>query len=331
MGLRWALGAALAMATASLSAGAQTPCTGAVHPCINAETYWPYAGASRFFGIGSAELTAQGEAAFGVVTSYQHAPLVVSTPSPAPNGGESAVVGHQTNATLLFAFGITRRLELFAGFPVTIAQGGEGLRSVTAGDGIRPTALGDPRFGFAWAWKPVQRELPEQRTGGDWGGVVRFSASVPAGERSQFVSDRTATFSLSAAAEYRRKRWFAAGEAGARLRATTNFLDSQVGSQALVALGVGYDVLRAERLSALLEARVLPSLIGGASSAEWNAGLRSAPFAHRDFSLMLGAGTAIPLGDRGFPNPDFRALLSLRYAPLAYDSHETQTKVKPTR
>jgi hypothetical protein len=38
--------------------------------------------------------------------------------------------------------------------------------------------------------------------------------------------------------------------------------------------------------------------------------------------MMLGAGTAIPLGERGFPNPDFRALVSLRYAPLGYDSRE---------
>jgi hypothetical protein len=318
MGLRWALGAAFATATASLSASAQTPCNGAAHTCINAETYWPHAGSSRFFGVGGAELTAQGQASFGIVTGYQHAPLVVHTPSPAPNGGESPIVRHHASANLLFAFGITRRLELFAAFPVTIAQSGEGLRSITAGDTIRPTALGDPRFGFAWASKPVQREVPERRTGGDWGSAVRFSASIPAGERSQFASDRTATFSLSAAAEYRRGRWFSACEIGVRLRATTKFLDSQVGPQALVALGIGVDVLRAERLSALLEARALPSLIGGASSSEWSAGLRSAPFAQRDFSMMLGAGTGIPLGDRGFPNPDFRALLSLRYAPLAW-------------
>ncbi len=313
MTLRWVAFTALAIVSAS--ANAATPCVGSVHTCVNADTFWPNAGASRFFGIGATELTLPGQVAFGLVTSFQHNPIVAHTPSPGPLGGESPVVSHQMNANFLIAFGVAPRLELFAAFPVTIAQSGEGLRSITAGDGLRATAMGDPRFGFAWAWKAPHRDVPEERVGGDWGGALRLTTSIPAGERSQFVSDRTATFSLSLSSEYRRKRWFAAAEAGVRIRPTTNFLDSQVGSQAIAALGLGYDLVSEELLSAVVEARALPSLVSGASSSEWTASVRSVPFSHRRFAAMLGAGTSIPIGDHAFPNPDFRALLSLRYAP----------------
>ncbi len=331
MSLRW--WAFATVAVVSGSAHAATPCVGSVHTCVNAETFWPHAGASLFFGIGSTTVAAPGQVGFGLVTTYQHNPLVVHTPSPGPLGGESPVVANQANANFLFNFGVARNLELFAALPVTIAQSGEGLRSITAGDGLRSTAMGDPRFGFAWTWKGLTAEPPPQAQNPwanramdppppplsvasvNWGGALRFTTSIPSGERSQFVTDRTATFSLVLSLEFRRKRWFAATEAGVRIRPTTNFLDSQVGSQAVAALGLGYDVVSAERLSVLAEARALPSLIGGASSCEWTAGLRSAPLSHGRFSVMAGAGTAIPLGDRGFPNPDLRLLVSLRYAP----------------
>jgi hypothetical protein len=114
-----------------------------------------------------------------------------------------------------------------------------------------------------------------------------------------------------------------------------------VGTQGVVALGAGYDVLRDELLSFVAEARARPTITGqhdikplpnGAGyetvsngnpliPAEWSLSARTAPIAGGDLAFQLGGGGGIPYqSDSAATVPRFRFTASIRYAPMMHDS-----------
>jgi hypothetical protein len=117
---------------------------------------------------------------------------------------------------------------------------------------------------------------------------------------------------------------FAALELGARLRQPTDFFGLRVGSQALFALGVGYQ-LSGPRLSFALEEYLLLSLIDSGRyrylPAEWLLSVRWAPRFFGNFSVGVGSGGVLPLpgsiddGQIAFGLPGFRALAYVRLTP----------------
>ncbi len=67
-------------------------------------------------------------------------------------------------------------------------------------------------------------------------------------------------FAPSLTADYRRGRWFAGLEIGGRIRPNVQVQGQNVGPQGTVALGIGYDLLRREKLlGVMVEARALPT------------------------------------------------------------------------
>ncbi|HVJ94541.1 MAG TPA: thrombospondin, partial [Labilithrix sp.] len=128
-----------------------------VSTCINSDTFWPHAGPQRFAAVGSAETVADRQVAFGLVTSYQSRPIIINGPSPGGAGSEHFAIDNQVNANFLFAYGVTNRLQLDLGLPITLVQTGAGTSPLTGGAPIRDTAVRDMRFGFAYALIPRQR------------------------------------------------------------------------------------------------------------------------------------------------------------------------------
>jgi OOP family OmpA-OmpF porin len=321
--------AALAIALTNVPARA-ADCAGIVSPCINDDTLWPHAGPARFVGVGSAESMARGKLGFGLVTTYLSRPIVLHLASPGVSvgGTEHDAVNDQVNGTFLWSYGVTHRLELDIALPLTFGQGGTGLAPVTGGQGLRDTAVRDLRFGFAYAILP---HALEDTVGGL---VGRFEVSAPTGDSDQFAGEHSAVFVPSIAGDYRLGRLYAGAEVGARIRPTTELLGAAIGTQLVVALGVGCRIVSRDLLAVGLEAWALPTLAdqgtvtaagdaytaqpngGHIAPAEWQLSVHSAPLRSGDLFVELGGGGGIPWGgDLPITTPRFRFTLGLRWAP----------------
>src|ERR1019366_3504167 len=324
-----------ALSWSARSVGARAgECAGPISPCINDDTLWPHAGPATFASVGSTDTVAAGQLGFGLVTSYLSRPIVIQVPAPGAGGSSQYAVNDQVNGTFLWSYGASNRLELDLALPLTFGQGGTGLQPITGGSGLHDTAQRDLRFGFAFALVPhlrIDPDVPGNSALGSrnaWGVTARLEVSAPTGDHDQFASDGTGVFVPSVAADFRRDRWSVGAEVGARVRPITELLGARVGTQLVTALGVGYDLLPRQLLTATLEAWALPTLAGQAATeasplvpAEWQLSARTAPLHGGDLAIQLGGGSAIPFGGEGeITVPRFRVTLGIRWAPLARDT-----------
>jgi OOP family OmpA-OmpF porin len=313
---------------------ARADCTGILSSCVDDDVLWPHAGPTRFVWIGSAQTVAPRQLAFGLVSTYLSRPIVLHTSTPGGDGTDQAAIDNQVNGSFLWAYGVTRRLELDLAFPITFYQDGTGVAPITGGNTLKNSAIRDLRFGFAYALLPHARVAPGDPRANGPGLVGRLDVTAPSGDRTQLASDRSAVFGPSVAGDWRFGRFYAAGELGFRLRPATQLLGARVGTQIVTALGVGFDVLPRELLSAQLEAWALPTtdqqadvtLAGNVYSstpngqfivpAEWQLSVRTAPVHAGDFSILAGGGGGIPLTNEGsITTPRFRFTLGVRWAP----------------
>jgi len=312
--------------------------------CINSDTLWPHAGPQRFAAVGSAETVAQRQIAFGLLASYQSRPIVINGPSPGGAGTDQYAIDNQVNANFLFAYGVTDRLQLDLGVPITLVQTGAGTSPITGGRAIRDTAVRDMRFGLAYALVPrartdLQKAADEGGPGKGFALASRLTVSAPIGDNTDFAGERTAVFMPSLAGDYRVWRMFFGAEVGARIRPVTEFAGARVGTQLTTALGAGFDILRQDYLSVLLEGRAyvnfaeqhtsqqnafgrIDSIPNGRNiiPAEWLLGLRSAPVLGGDIAFFAGGGGPIPLTESPITVPRFRFVLGVTYAPTNRDS-----------
>jgi hypothetical protein len=333
----------LALAVSERAAQAQQCSSPYLSTCINSDTYWPHAGPQRFAAVGGTETVASGQIGFGLVTTYLSRPIIINGPSPGGAGTDQYAIDDQVNANFLFAYGVTDRLELDIGVPVTLVQTGVGTSPITAGPGLHDTALRDMRFGFAYALVPRLRMDPE--TAANEGGAgkafavaARLDMSAPVGDNTDFAGERSVVFAPSVSADYRIWRLFFGAEVGARLRPVTEFAGARVGSQITTALGAGIDILPHDLLSLFYEARAYSNLpeqhTGQQTStgltsrpngqtitpAEWFVGLRTAPLLDGDFSVFGGGGGPIPFSESPITVPRFRFVLGVTYAPMHRDT-----------
>jgi OOP family OmpA-OmpF porin len=303
--------------------------------CIDADTLWPHPGPGYFGFIGGTDTTAAGQAGFGVVTTYAARPIILMVPSTQPNGTEVAAVDDLWDATFLFSLGLTDRLEVGAALPMTLGRTGTGVSVLTSQSpaSLSRATMRDARLGGTFSLAPRARDFP----GNAFGVATRFEVALPTGDETSFAGDRSLVGIPSFAADFRGGAFMAGGELGARLRQTAELVGSRVGSQVVIALGVGAELRDADKLSVHLEALALPTLVGQdelvldpdtgkrVSSgkrpplvpAEWQASVRSAELMGGDLSASLGFGTSLGLtGDSAITSPSVRLIFSIRYAPL---------------
>ena len=319
-----------------------TDCSGNLSTCINDDTLWPRAGGGRFVGVAPTETIASGQAAFGLVTTYLSRPIILHTPSPGPTGTDQFAINDQVNGSFLFAYGVSDRLQLDVALPVTFGQGGSGVSPITGGAGIQDTAMRDVRFGMAFALLTRARVAPDTIPGHSFAATAHFDVAAPTGDRSQFAGERAAVWAPSVAFDWRRGKLFAGVEVGARVRPVTEIAGARIGTQGVVGLGFGYDLLDRELLTLAAEARALPTFAeqhdakqlrpsGPIESvpngrhitpAEWMITARTSPLLGGDLGLQIGGGGGIPLsgGDAAPTTPRYRFVVSIRYAPLARDT-----------
>jgi OOP family OmpA-OmpF porin len=310
--------------------------SGIYSPCIDSDIVWPHAGPARFVMVGSTETVAQGQLGFGLATTLLTQPIVLSVPTTGPGASSANAVDYQINGTFLWSYGVTDRLELDLAVPLTFIQSGAGLSPITGSSQLKDTAVRDMRFGFAYALLPHSREAPEKRSD-TWGLTARLEVSAPTGDVDELASDGAGVFVPSVAADWRHGRLFAGAEIGARLRPTNNLEGARVGPQLVTALGVGYDILARELLTATLEAMALPTFAeqdtlqnpqteGGVfvatpngqyiAPAAWQLAARTAPLGSGDLSIQVGGGGGLPITSGAITMPQYLFTLAVRWAPL---------------
>jgi len=316
-----------------------------ISPCIDSDTYWPHAGPTQFATVGGTDTTAADRIAFGLVMTYLSQSIRLYSSSPGPLGSYRPAIDNQLDATFLFAYGVTDRLELDLALPVTVYQDGAGTSPIQGGNDIASTATRDMRFGATYAFLRRPRKHPWRHDASGFGLTARFEMAVPTGDDNSFAAEPTAVFVPSLAADYRSHRFFVGAEIGVRIRPVTDFVGARIGSQGVIAAGIGFDVLKRELLSVTGEVRWLPvfteqgsvtltasglqSTANGnyISPAEWMVTARSAPLEGGDISFQVGVGGAIPSGVNADGSvfvpatvPRFRAMIGLTFAPRGRDT-----------
>jgi hypothetical protein len=298
-----ALGAAVLATRASLADTCDPP-TG-ISPCIDAQALWMSAGRARFFSIPPARALDPRTHAAGLGVGYMLRPIVLNAPSPDPEGRNVDVVDHVIDAVLLYAQGLTDGIELTAALPFAAYQTGAGAAGATsqAAPPIRPTVLRDPRIGvgFGLFWQGSSDH--------GYGIKTRLELALPLGDEEVFAGSSSVTVAPSAVLEVREDRFWAGSELGLRLRSVVELADVRWGSQAVIALGAGFDILEHDLLSVAAEAWIAPVVTSQEQNrgrfgrvddalvvpAEWLASVRSQLVADVPFTLQLGGGTGIPL------------------------------------
>jgi hypothetical protein len=285
-------------------------------PCVDAEPLWQSPSAVRFTLVSATEALGSGQVGLGASFTYRLRPAVLTVPAPNREGRDVNLISHAMAWSLGARFGIGNRLELTA-LAAGLSQQGAGIKGVTSqsAPAITSPALQDPRIGFGYAFKPP---LPQV------GLKIRFEAKLPLGNAEALAGESSFVASPSFVVSARQGGLFATTELGARLRRPSDFFGLRVGSQALVAVGVGYE-LAGPRLSFSVEQYLLPSLIDSGKlrylPAEWLLSSRWAPRFFGNFSVGAGLGGGLPLpsgddgGHAGFGAPRFRALSYVRFTP----------------
>jgi hypothetical protein len=282
-------------------------------PCVDAEPMWQSPSAVRFTVVSDTAAPRAGALALGASLAYRFRPAVLTVPAPNQDGRNINLVSHALAWSLVARWGIGNRLELTA-LAAGLSQRGAGIKGVTtqSAPGIDSPALQDPRIGFGYALLPAVRSL---------GAKVRLEAKLPFGNAQALAGERTVVASPSFVFSARSGGAFANLELGARLRPPTDFFGLRLGSQGLLAVGVGYE-FAGPRLAFAIEQYVLPSLIEGNRyrnvPAEWLISGRWAPASLGALALGAGVGAALPYGGHGgFGAPGFRALSYVRLTPAS--------------
>lgn len=314
------LASTLLVAMSAAADAAAVDCGAAASTCVDSDALWFQPGATTFFSLASGMVITPKHLGFGLGTSLQSRPIVLRRSAAGP-AGEATVpaIDTQINTSLLFSYGLTDKLQVDLVAPVTFYQSGSGVSTLNGpAVDVPSNGVRDMRIGAAY-------ELLSMSRGGllrGLGLVGRFDLSIPTGERDSFGGDRTVVAIPTVAAEYRIGPIAIGANLGARLRGTTTFLDRNVGSQGFLGLGVAGSLDKRETLALTGEVFALPSLVdNGTSPIQWLAGARWSRLWGGDLVLHGGAGGSFRGGSNAqLLEPAWRAVLDLRYAPIALDS-----------
>jgi len=297
-----------------------------ISPCFDADPWWIPTGPTPFAGIPSARTLAPGSLAFALGASVSIDPVVLVTAAPHPDGQEIDVVSATSTATLAARYGLGRGVDIAVAVPFVPYQTGASTESVTsqAGATLEAVALRDPRLGFAATLFGRRGDAPLLLG-------THLDLALPFGTAHALAGAPGPTLAPGFVGELHLGRWEAALDVGARFTRAVRFGTVSEGSTAVIALGAALTVLESPKLAFAFETTLRPALVAppaGAPSgaldlpAEWLASVRFEPT--DAWSLLLGAGTGLPLSRARSPgatsesvlavtSPAFRGLFTARY------------------
>ena len=332
----------------ALSPRAEADCVAVTGACINSDTLWPHAGPGEFLTVGGTETVQASRIAFGLVATYLSRPIVLDLPAPDPTKPSPRnAIDNEINATFLFAYGVTDRLELDLALPVTIFQDGDGTSPLTGGAQIPTTATRDLRFGATYTFLKRPKKHPWRHDASGFGLAARFEITAPTGDENAFAGESNAVYVPSLTLDYRRHR-FSSRRSSARAFVRRRISRARASERKQLSVAASaVDLLEHhDWLSVTAEARILPGFteqgtlsqtVSGLQSvsngtfiapAEWMVTARTSPLEGGDLSIQLGVGGAIPTSIDPTTNafgapatvPRFRVALGLTFAPRGRDT-----------
>jgi outer membrane protein OmpA-like peptidoglycan-associated protein len=288
---------------------------------IDVQNYRPSPGPGNYLGVMGSDVAPHVQIGFTLDFNYQHKPLVFES-----DDGDvvSEAVKYQATLDFLWALGLFNVLQIGVALPVVIAQDGQGLSELSEdATKLSTTAIRDLRLHLKG------RLLGGGKLGGGKGGIDRdgpglalsVALSVPTGNDESFAGDRTVTVDPVLVFDYRIKFFKFALNAGVRVRQMSRVADFDMGHQLLYGAGLGF-MLVDKRLHLLAEFEGGYNLNGDSPTSiripmEARAAVGWAFLKGKDLQLLVGGG----MGFGQAPTvPQFRVLLSLRYAPLNADA-----------
>jgi hypothetical protein len=275
----------------------------------------------------------EGTLAFGAAAGFIFRPISLHTESPDPGGREVRVVDWSTGLTLLFAYGITKRVDARVAAPFVLWQEGSGVQGATSqsAGGIATQAVRNPIVGVSYA---IVNETRAFALSAD------LDVALPIGTDNGFAGaiGPVVGFDIGASGGYGALTYGAL--IGLRMLRTVPLGNVQIGTSLDARLAVGWEVLDDDWLGLSLEAWALPSLVSQSQTlpdgsqvlsasivpAEWFFSIRSA--LGKGFDVQLGAGTGIAISSEervspsgvttnesfaSIPTPKVRSTLLFRY------------------
>jgi hypothetical protein len=308
------------------------PCapSATVSPCFDSDALFVPTGATHFSTLPSARPLAVGGSTLLLATDFALRPVVLSAPSPDPEGREIHVVNATSTVTVGVGFGLGHGLGVNAEFGFVPYQDGTGVEGVTAQTAppLESAAVRDPRIGASFTFLGRNEHDPVAL-------AARLGVAPPLGDETLLAGASGTTVLPGLVVEVEADRFAFGSELGLRLRRAVDFGTVRKGSEGVLGVGAGYGVLTSPRLFVGLEAWLRPGLAGHPEGtppealdlpAEW---LLSTTFAwdpNGGFSLAAAGGSGLPLSKGTSPSgsiesfagvtaPAFRALLALRFTP----------------
>jgi hypothetical protein len=286
---------AVALATAS-PARAQCRPQGQFSACLDADPLWLSGSPAKLVTVSPASVVEAGEVVVGVATSHATRLVTLEAPAPDPAGRELPLIRRVTTLTVLGAVGVGARSEATMAVPWTVSQEGLGLEGITSqsGNALPKRPLRDPRLGFATVlWR--YRGVAEANLGS------RYTVAIPLGDAAALAGDRGVVGAPSFTMDLRLGRLFAGTEVSARLRQPTRLADVRLGTQLVVASGIGFEVIEDGGLTLSGEFFAAPTLVeqpvdsSAFAPAEWLISASAKPLGARGPSISLATGGGLPV------------------------------------
>lgn len=318
--------------TLPIDARADDPCNprDGFSTCVAADNLWPHVGGGRWFSQAPTQTAPASSAAFGIVPTYYLRPIGLRIASADPEGTTIYAVDNAVAATFLLGIGVADRAQIHIATPVVLFQDGASKADVVGSDQALPrSAVGDMRFG-------VSVGILQRSPGASGPGLTaRFEMAAPTGHDEAFVGHATSTYAPGLAFDYRIGPFSAGVDASVRVRDYVKLAGALIGTQIAGSVGVGYDFLDDDMLSANLEAWALFNVLQQNEltsqrgqfeaeeepsdvlhiPAEWMLSVRTAGLLDGRFRASLGGGSFIPTTTDGLPvtTPAFRLALGIHY------------------
>ena len=275
---------------------------------FDVQLFHPAVGSQSFITLDSAEVLEHRLWHLGLVTSYQREPLsytLVSQGVPASPIG-MVPVQNLAMAELVAAMGLRNRFEIGMALPLALAWGGDGFDSygrATGGSAATAAAVGDLR---------VEGKAEVVGFGRDRAFLLSVSAggTLPTGDESAFLGEKTLTGRARALLEYQRGESLRAlAMVGGLLREKSQFLGTPEGSAALYGAAIEWRANQQMGVLGEVTGR-FASKYYDTNPAEFDAAMRF--YLPSLVNLIMGAGFGL---NRGIGSPVARAFLGLGWAP----------------
>ncbi len=311
--VRW-VGLVVFLSLLGIGTGVQAQTSGAapapprMDRSFDLQLFHPAVGAHSFITLDSAEVLEHRLWNFGFVANYEHQPFSYTLDSSDTTAGPTTVVPVRdlTMAELVAAVGIRNRFEIGAALPVAVSWGGYGVDAYGRTNGTSAATV----FGVGDLRVEGKGEVVGFGTDRAFLLSLSAGATLPTGDESAFLGEKTVSGRVRALLEYQRdENLRAVAMVGGLFRERSVFLGTPESNAALY--GLAGEIKPTDQIGVLAEVTGrVASKYDDTNPAEFDAAMRF--YLPSMLNLIMGAGFGL---NQGIGSPVVRAFVGLGWAP----------------